>query len=135
MTFHPGIFNYVIVVFLMMAGFYVVIAQGNLVKKLVGLGLFQASVFILYITMGNLAGGHAPIVIEGVNAYSSPLPHVLILTAIVVGVATTAVGLALVVRIHEAYDSVEEDEIHAQDVADDEAHPEANVVDKAGDDE
>ena len=121
MTYLPGIFIYLVVVFLMMAGFYVVIAHGNLVKKLVGLGLFQASVFILYITMGNLSGGQAPIVAEGVTAYSSPLPHVLILTAIVVGVATTAVGLALVVRIHEAYDSVEEDEIHAKDLADDEA--------------
>ncbi len=121
MNFLPGIFNYLVVVFLMMAGFYVVIAQGNLIKKLVGLGLFQASVFILYITMGNLAGGRAPIVVEGVTAYSSPLPHVLILTAIVVGVATTAVGLALAVRIHEAYDSVEEDQIHAEDIAADEA--------------
>ena len=121
MNFLPGIFNYLVVVFLMMAGFYVVIAQGNLIKKLVGLGLFQASVFILYITMGNLADGRAPIVVEGVTAYSSPLPHVLILTAIVVGVATTAVGLALAVRIHEAYDSVEEDQIHAEDIAADEA--------------
>ena len=121
MNYLPGIFNYLIVVFLMMAGFYVVIAQGNLVKKLVGLGLFQASVFILYITMGTLSGGRAPIVVEGVTAYSSPLPHVLILTAIVVGVATTAVGLALAVRIHEAYGSVEEDVIHAEDLlADDE---------------
>jgi multicomponent Na+:H+ antiporter subunit C len=117
----PGIFNYLVVVFLMMAGFYVVIAQGNLIKKLVGLGLFQASVFILYITMGNISGGRAPIVVEGVTAYSSPLPHVLILTAIVVGVATTAVGLALAVRIHEAYDSVEEDQIHSEDIAADEA--------------
>ena len=117
----PGLFNYWVVVFLMMAGFYVVISQGNLVKKLVGLGLFQASVFILYITMGNLSGGQAPIISEGVYIYSNPLPHVLILTAIVVGVATTAVGLALVVRIHEAYGTVEEDEIHARDIADDEA--------------
>jgi len=117
----PGLFNYWVVVFLMMAGFYVVISQGNLVKKLVGLGLFQASVFILYITMGNLSGGQAPIVTEGIFVYSNPLPHVLILTAIVVGVATTAVGLALIVRIHEAYGSVEEDEIHALDIADDEA--------------
>ena len=121
MNYLPGIFNYLVVVFLMMAGFYVVIVQGNLIKKLVGLGLFQTSVFILYITMGNLAGGRAPIVVEGVTAYSSPLPHVLILTAIVVGVATTAVGLALAVRIHEAYDSVEEDQIHTEDIAADEA--------------
>jgi len=124
----PGIFNYLVVVFLMMAGFYVVIAQGNLVKKLVGLGLFQASVFILYITMGNLSGGRAPVVVEGVTAYSSPLPHVLILTAIVVGVATTAVGLALAVRIHEAYDSVEEDQIHAEDIAADEALMDAETT-------
>ena len=135
MNVAPGLYNYLIVVFLMMAGFYVVIAQGNLVKKLVGLGLFQASVFILYITMGNLAGGHAPIIAEGVTGYSSPLPHVLIITAIVVGVATTAVGLALVVRIYEAYGSVEEDEIHAKDLADDMAQPDADAADKAGDDE
>ena len=135
MSIQPGIYNYLIVVFLMMAGFYVVIAQGNLVKKLVGLGLFQTSVFILYITMGNLAGGQAPIVAEDLTLYSSPLPHVLILTAIVVGVATTAVGLALVVRIHEAYDSVEEDEIHAKDLADEEALLNADAVDRAGDGE
>ena len=128
MTYLPGIFNYLVVVFLMMAGFYVVIAQGNLIKKLVGLGLFQASVFILYITMGNLSGGRAPVVVEGVTAYSSPLPHVLILTAIVVGVATTAVGLALAVRIHEAYDSVEEDQIHAEDIAADEALMDAETT-------
>lgn len=121
MSLSPGVFNYLIVVFLMMAGFYVVISQGNLVKKLVGLGLFQTSVFILYISMGNVAGGVAPIVAEGVAVYSSPLPHVLILTAIVVGLATTAVGLSLAVRIYEAYGSVEEDDIHAKDLADDEA--------------
>jgi multicomponent Na+:H+ antiporter subunit C len=135
MNLLPGVFNYLVVVFLMMAGFYVVIAHGNLVKKLVGLGLFQASVFILYITMGNLAGGQAPIVAEDLTLYSSPLPHVLILTAIVVGVATTAVGLALVVRIHEAYGSVEEDEIHAKDLADDLPMQQPDPADKAGDGE
>jgi multicomponent Na+:H+ antiporter subunit C len=113
----PGLYNYWVVVLLMMAGFYVVIAQGNLVKKLVGLALFQASVFLLYISMGKVADGNAPIFEAGVGAYSNPLPHVLILTAIVVGVATTAVGLALVVRIQEAYGSVEEDEIQALDAA------------------
>jgi multicomponent Na+:H+ antiporter subunit C len=128
MSFLPGIFNYLIVVFLMMAGFYVVITQGNLVKKLVGLGLFQTSVFILYITMGNLSGGEAPIIVEGVTAYSSPLPHVLILTAIVVGVATTAVGLALVVRIYEAYGTVEEDKFHTEDLANDEAQLDADAA-------
>lgn len=113
----PGLYNDFIAIFLMMAGFYVVISQGNLVKKLVGLGLFQTSVFIFYISMGKVAGGHAPILTEGVTTYSNPLPHVLILTAIVVGVATTALGLALVVRIQEAYGSVEEEEIQAQDKA------------------
>jgi multicomponent Na+:H+ antiporter subunit C len=132
MSEFPGLINYWIVVFLMMAGFYVVISQGNLVKKLVGLGLFQASVFILYITMGNLSEGLAPIATEGVTTYSSPLPHVLILTAIVVGVATTSVGLALVVRIHEAYGSVEEDEIHAKDLADDDALFHESAVDAKG---
>jgi multicomponent Na+:H+ antiporter subunit C len=110
-----GLYNYWIVVFLMMAGFYVVISRGNLVKKIVGLNLFQTSVFILYISMGKVAGGTAPIIEPGITVYSNPLPHVLILTAIVVGVATTALGLALVVRIKEAYGTVEEDEIHRQD--------------------
>lgn len=115
MTILPGLFNYWVAVFLMMAGFYVVIAQGNLVKKIVGLGLFQASVFIFYISIGKVTDGTAPILNEAVTQYSNPLPHVLILTAIVVGVATTAVGLALIVRIREAYNSVEEDEIQAMD--------------------
>ena len=110
-----GHYNYWIVIFLMMAGLYVVIAQGNLVKKIVGLNIFQASVFILFISMGKIGGDTAPIVKEGVSLYSNPLPQVLILTAIVVGVATTALALALVVRINEAYRSVEEDEIHEQD--------------------
>ncbi len=109
-----GHYNYWIFVILMMAGFYVVIAQGNLVKKLVGLNIFQTSVFILYISMGKIDGGTAPILAPGWTVYSNPLPHVLILTAIVVSIATTAVGLALVVRIHEAYGTIEEDEIHRQ---------------------
>jgi len=110
-----GHYNYWIVIFLMMAGFYTVISRGNLVKKIVGLNIFQTSVFIMYISIGYVEGGAAPILDEGVALYSNPLPHVLILTAIVVGVATTALGLALVVRIREAYGTVEEDEIHAQD--------------------
>ena len=110
-----GLYNYWNVIFLMMAGFYVVIARGNLIKKLVGLNVFQASVFVLYISMGKVTGGTAPIIAEGLTSYSNPLPHVLILTAIVVGVATTALGLALVVRIRSAYDTIEEDEIHQLD--------------------
>jgi multicomponent Na+:H+ antiporter subunit C len=111
----PGLFNYWVAVVLMMTGFYVVVAQNNLVKKLVGLGLFQTSVFIFYISIGKVAGGAPPIIEPGVELYSNPLPHVLILTAIVVGVATTAVGLSLIVRIRETYDSVEEDDINQAD--------------------
>ncbi|CCQ73459.1 NADH-ubiquinone oxidoreductase chain 4L [Magnetospira sp. QH-2] len=110
-----GHFNYYIVVILMMAGLYTVMARQNLIKKIVGLNVFQISVFVLYISMAKIKGGTAPILEEGITAYSNPLPHVLILTAIVVGVATTALGLALVVRIREAYGTIEEDEILQQE--------------------
>ena len=110
-----GHYNYWLFVGLMMVGFYIVIAQGNLVKKIIGLNIFQTSVFILYISMGKISGGTAPIITGGDPVYSNPLPHVLILTAIVVGVATTALGLALVVRIKEAYGSIEEDELQQWD--------------------
>jgi multicomponent Na+:H+ antiporter subunit C len=111
-----GLYNYWIVIFLMMTGFFMVIARSNLIQKIIGLNIFQISVFLLYITMGKVNGGTAPILqahepqAEPV-IYSHPLPSVLILTAIVVGVATTALGLALIVRIREAYDTIEEDEI------------------------
>ena len=110
-------YNYWIVVFLMMTGFYIVISANNLVKKIVGLNIFQTSVFMLYISMGKVTGGTAPIVVEGVTQYSNPLPHVLILTAIVVGVATTAVGLSLIVRIKRAYGTGEGNEFENQDAA------------------
>jgi multicomponent Na+:H+ antiporter subunit C len=107
--------NYWIAVVLLMTGMYIVIARSNLVKKLVGLSIFQTAVYLLYISPGKIFGGTAPIIEQGFKLYSNPLPHVLILTAIVVGVATLALGLALVVRIYEAYGSIEEDEIHAHD--------------------
>ena len=110
-----GSFNYWIVIILMMIGFYALIGRGNLVKKVVGLNVFQASVFLLFISMGTVAGGTAPILAEGFELYSNPLPHVLILTAIVVGVATTALGLALIVRIKEAYGTIEDDELERLD--------------------
>ena len=100
MSYVLDYYNYWIVVFLMMTGFYIVISANNLVKKIVGLNVFQTSVFMLYISMGKVSGGTAPIVAEGVTQYSNPLPHVLILTAIVVGVATTAVGLSPVSYTH-----------------------------------
>ncbi|MBS1269860.1 MAG: Na(+)/H(+) antiporter subunit C1 [Gammaproteobacteria bacterium] len=107
---------YWVVVFLMMTGLYLVLASGNLIKKVVGLNIFQSSVFILYISLGKIAGGTAPIFAEGIERYANPLPHVLILTAIVVGVATTAVALALAVRIYAVYGSVEEADIEKQEV-------------------
>ncbi len=111
----PGLFNYWIVIVLMMAGFYMVIAHGNLIKKVVGLNVFQVSVFVFYISMGKVEGGTAPILEPGIEVYTNPLPSVLILTAIVVGVATTAMALALIVRIRDAYGTIEEDEIHAME--------------------
>lgn len=114
MSQFPGLYNYWIVIFLMMTGFYIVIARGNLIKTVIGINIFQVSVFLLYITMGKVRGGTAPIVPPdptGQEIYSNPLPSVLILTAIVVGIATTALALALIVRIYEDYGTIEEDEI------------------------
>jgi len=105
--------TYITTVFLMVAGLYIVIARGNLIKKLIGLSVLQTSVYLLYIAPGKLLGGTAPILAPQYNLYSNPLPHVLILTAIVVGVATLALGLAITVRIREAYGTIEEDEIIA----------------------
>jgi multicomponent Na+:H+ antiporter subunit C len=117
----PGLFNYWIAILLLVIGLYMVVASQNLVKKIVGLNVFQASVFVLYITMGKVTGGTAPIIADGFDIYSNPLPHVLILTAIVVGVATTALGLALIVRINESYGSIEENEIQAMEEAQEDA--------------
>jgi multicomponent Na+:H+ antiporter subunit C len=96
----------------MMLGFYAVVARGNMVKKMIGLNIFQTSVFMLYISMGKVSNGTAPILTgDSSTVYSNPLPHVLILTAIVVGVATTAVGYALIIRIQESFNTIEDDEI------------------------
>ena len=115
-----GHLNYWFFVLLMMTGLYIVIAKGNLVKKIVGLNIFQTSVFLLYISIGKVTGGTAPIFpidmkIDPNAIYSNPLPHVLILTAIVVGIATTSLGLALIVRIREVYFTIEEIEIAEQE--------------------
>ncbi len=115
-------FNYILIIVMLMAGLYIIYANNNLVKKLIGLSLFQTSVNLFYISMGKITGGVPPILTEAdmenhnghlQTVYSNPLPHVLILTAIVVGVATLALGLALVVRIREAYGTIEENEIDA----------------------
>jgi len=147
--------NYWAIIGLMMIGLYIAFAATNLIKRLVGLGLFQTSIILFYISLSRIDGGTAPILFgkdygkskshgdegadhsaggyasedgggfeavskyasEGLeNVYSNPLPHVLMLTAIVVGVATLAVGLAIIVRIREAYGTVEADEIRAMDL-------------------
>jgi multicomponent Na+:H+ antiporter subunit C len=110
-----SLYNYWVVVVLMMIGLYIIVAQHNLVKKIIGLNIFQTSIFIFYISVGKVKGGSAPILAENIELYSNPLPHVLILTAIVVGIATTALALALIVRIKESYGTVEEQEIVIRD--------------------
>ncbi|MEO0607650.1 MAG: cation:proton antiporter subunit C [Pseudomonadota bacterium] len=150
--------NYWAIIGLMMIGLYISFSATNMIKRLVGLGLFQTSIILLYTSLSRIDGGTAPILFgkdygkskshdessaygnEGAesgadaaahgaydgghgysadgleNVYSNPLPHVLMLTAIVVGVATLAVGLAIIVRIREAYGTVETDEIRAMDL-------------------
>lgn len=114
-TLAPGLYNYWMVVVLLVMGLYVLMAERNLVKKIIGLNIFQMAVVLLYVTMGKVEGGTAPILVKGAEdvAYSNPLPHVLMLTAIVVGIATVALALALVVRIHEEFGTIEEDEIQS----------------------
>ncbi len=109
-------YHYWIIIFLMMTGLYVVMAKENLIKKIIGLSIFQVSVIMLYVSMGKILGATPPILTgkEG-EVYSNPLPHVLMLTAIVVGVATLAVALALVVRINEAFGTIEDDEIREKE--------------------
>ena len=117
-----GHIHYLLFIGLMMTGLYIVVQKTNLVKKMIGLSVFQVSVFMFYISVGKIKGGTAPILpmdkkyhvdVDAAAAisYSNPLPHVLILTAIVVGIATTALGLALIVRLREAFDTIDEEEI------------------------
>ena len=121
LSFIYGHLPYWLFIILMLSGLFIVVSRGNLIKKIVGLNIFQTSVFMFYISIGKISGGTAPILLDKAAGktdvlYSNPLPHVLILTAIVVGVATTALGLALTVRINKAYGSINEDEISASDL-------------------
>lgn len=108
-------YNYWVFIILMMIGFYGIIAKNNLIKKIIGLNIFQTAIFLYFISLGAVKGGTAPIVSEEMiqkgYVYVNPLPHVLILTAIVVSVATTAVALSLVIRMHHEYGSIEESDI------------------------
>ena len=113
-----GHINYWLIVAVMMVGLYTLMSRSNLIKKLAGLAIFQTAVILFYVSLGKVTGGTVPIVDERYTLYSNPLPQVLMLTAIVVGVATTALGFALVIRIKEAYNSVEESEINTMDEQD-----------------
>jgi multicomponent Na+:H+ antiporter subunit C len=104
-------FNYLAFVALVGVGLYGVIASPNLVKKIIGLNIFQVGIFLFFVTTGFVDGAAPPLLGQASAPYASPLPHVLILTAIVVGVSLTAVALALVVRIYEAYGTLDEDAI------------------------
>jgi multicomponent Na+:H+ antiporter subunit C len=107
-------YNYLTYILLAVIGFYAMIAKGNLVKKIIGMNIFQTAVFLFYITIGKIRGGTAPIIWEHGGPYDNPLPHVLILTAIVVSVSTTAVAFGLIIRIYRAFGTMEEDEILEQ---------------------
>ena len=133
LNFIYGHLPYWLFIILMLSGLFIVVSRGNLIKKIVGLNIFQTSVFMFYISIGKMKDGTAPILLDkSVNnsavIYSNPLPHVLILTAIVVGIATTALGLALIIKIREEYDTVEEDDIQKMDQKDLKKYNKENVL-------
>ena len=133
LNFIYGHLPYWLFIILMLSGLFIVVSRGNLIKKIVGLNIFQTSVFMFYISIGKMKGGTAPILLDksannSAVIYSKPLPHVLILTAIVVGIATTALGLALIIKIREEYDSVEEDDIQKMDQKDLKKYNKKNVL-------
>ena len=133
LNFIYGHLPYWLFIILMLSGLFIVVSRGNLIKKIVGLNIFQTSVFMFYISIGKMKGGTAPILLDqpadnSAVIYSNPLPHVLILTAIVVGIATTALGLALIIKIREEYDTVEEDDIQKMDQKDLKKYNKKNVL-------
>jgi len=133
LNFIYGHVPYWLFIVLMLSGLFIVVSRGNLIKKIVGLNIFQTSVFMFYISIGKMKGGTAPILLDNsannsAVIYSNPLPHVLILTAIVVGIATTALGLALIIKIREEYDTVEEDDIQKMDQKDLKKYNKENVL-------
>ncbi|HLE08906.1 MAG TPA: cation:proton antiporter subunit C [Thermodesulfobacteriota bacterium] len=106
-----GKYHYWIYIALMMIGFYAMIAKENLIKKIIGMNIFQTAVFLFYISAGKVRGGTAPILWEKAVLYDNPLPHTLMLTGIVVSVSTTAVAFAIVIKIYREYGTIEEDKI------------------------
>ena len=116
-------YNYWVYIVLMMIGFYAIITKKNLVKKIIGMNIVRTAIILFYISIGAKKGATLPIIEHGHDAavhtvhaadYINPLPHVLMLTAIVVAVATLGVALALVIKIYQQYNTLEENEIHAQ---------------------
>ncbi len=116
-------YNYWLYIVLMMIGLYAMIAKNNLIKKLVGMNIFQTSIILFYVSIGCKKGATIPIIQHGAGAghhvidpshYVNPLPHVLMLTAIVVSVSTVGVALALAIKIYQRYRTLEEDEILAR---------------------
>ena len=95
---------------LFLIGLFIIIRETNLIKKVIGLNIFQASVFIFYLIISKVDEGIPPILNQGYTIYSNPLPHVLILTAIVVSIATTSLALALIIKIKQKHNTIEEDE-------------------------
>lgn len=117
-------YNFIAVVLLMMVGLYAMIVKTNLVKKIIGMNIFQTAIILFYISAGAKKGGTIPILMHGHNGhheaavramdYINPLPHVLMLTAIVVSVATLGVALALAIKVYRQFETLEEDEIQAK---------------------
>ena len=112
-----GYFNYWVFAIVLSVGLYTVIAKINLVKKLIGLSIFQSAVFLMYITMDKVEGGTAPIIQKGVEdqIYSNPLPQVLILTAIVIGFGVQAFALVLLKRVYQTLGTDDLRQIHEAD--------------------
>lgn len=105
------LYNFWIFILLMMVGLYTVIAKPNFVKKVIGLSLLQTAIFLFFISLGKVKDGVAPITVLTATLYSNPLPHALMLTAIVVSVSTMAVALAIIINIKQSYGTIEENEI------------------------
>ncbi|MCM1002257.1 cation:proton antiporter subunit C [Wolbachia pipientis] len=104
------LYNYTTIIILMMLGLYTIINDKNLIKKMIGVSVFQASVLLFYIFLGYIKSSLPPILVSSFYLYSNPIPHVLMLTAIVVGIATFSVGLSIAIKIEEKYGIIDQDQ-------------------------
>lgn len=115
LTAATGHLNYIFITILLLVGFYGLIATENLLKKLMALNVVSVAIILFYLNLGQKLDSNIPVLVGEqlgtVSAYANPLPHTLMLTAIVVGVATTGVGLAMLYRIYHRYGSLEEPEV------------------------